>query len=205
VFPTNTPTIRQLLSTPVPDFIKGKLLVVTDRFIDTGIVVMQPDGTIIQGLTGDEFYNLAATREPFSPDRKLRAIVQADSNGTLQIWIQDETTNEQKLVTRLTHGISYDPVWSPDGTRIAFVSRETGADEIYVYDIGEQTSRQITHGGDPFIYKQRPTWSPDSTQIAFKANDGTLNFQIWVMNADGSDLHNISRSDSNDYDPIWVK
>ena len=96
-------------------------------------------------------------------------------------------------------------MWSPEGGRIAYVSRETGNDEIFVYDLGTDASTHTTSGGNPFIYKQKPTWSPDGTEIAFKSNEGTLNFQIWIMNADGSNQRNISNSTSNDRDPIWVK
>lgn len=205
VRPTQTPSTADLLQTPVPDFLKGNLLIITDRFLATDIAVMSPDGTITQGLTGAEFYILALTREPFSPNRQQRAIVAPDSSDILQIWIEDVNTGDRALVTHIARGIAYDPVWSPDGGNLAYVSRESGNDELYVYNLGTETSTQVTHGGNPFIYKQKPTWSPDGTQIAFKANDGTLNFQIWLMNADGSGVRNISQSESNDYDPVWVK
>jgi len=205
VRPSRTPSISELLQTPVPDFLKGNILILTDRFNGNDIAVMKPDGTITQGLTGDEFYQLAFTREPFSPDRRFRAIVAPDSSDILQIWIEDQTTHERSLITHLARGIAYDAVWSPDGGSIAYVSREPGNDELYIYNLGNETSTQITHGGNPFIYKQRPSWSPDGTQLVFKANDGTLNFQIWLVNVDGSGLQNISQSTSNDYDPIWVK
>lgn len=203
--PSRTPSTAELLQTPVPDFLEGNLLIITDRFNGAEIAVMNPEGTITQGLTGDQFYNLAFTREPFSPDRKLRAVVAPDASDILQIWIEDAASGERAPVTHLARGIAYDAVWSPDGGSIAYVSREAGNDEIYVYNLGSETSTQLTRGGNPFIYKQRPTWSPDSTQIAFKANDGTTNFQIWLMNADGSNVRNISQSTSNDYDPVWVK
>lgn len=203
--PTNTPTTRELLTKPLPDFLRGMLLIVTDRFKGQEIAVMRPDGTITQALTGDEYYQLAFAREPFSPDRQYRAIVAPDDRDILQIWIQDERSGAQRLITHLPRGLAYDPVWSPDGGRIAYVSRESGNDEIYVYDLGSETVTQLTRGGNAFIYKQRPTWSPDGAQIAFKANDGTSNFQIWLMNADGSNLQNISQSTSNDTDPVWVK
>lgn len=203
--PFPTPSIPELLQTPVPAFLKGNLLVLTDRFIDPIHVVMRPDGTIIQGLAGPDFYELSLVREPFSPDRRKRAIVAEDDSGVIQIWIEDQVTGQRSLVTHLTRELAYDPVWSPDGSRIAFVSRETGSDEIYVYDIGSEIQNRITRGGNPFIYKQKPTWSPDGTRLAFKANDGTLNFQIWIVDADGKNLRNISNSESNDTDPIWVK
>ena len=203
--PTNTPTIRELLAMPLPDFLRGNLLIVTDRFKGEHIAVMRPDGTLIQALTGRDYYRIASTRESYSPDRRYRALVAPDANGILQIWIQDQETNTRRPITSIARGIAYDPVWSPDGNKIAYVSREAGNDEIYVYDLGTETNTQLTRGGNAFVYKQRPTWSPDSSQIAFKANDGTLNFQIWIMNADGTNVRNVSNSTSNDLDPIWVK
>jgi len=203
--PINTPTVRELLEEPLPDFLKGNLLVVTDRFGGSSIVVMSPDGAITQGLTGDNFYRLAFAREPFSPDRQERAVVAADASDVLQIWIEDQTTRELRPITHLARGLAYDPVWSPDGGRIAYVSREAGNDEIFIYDLGTETIQQVTTGGNAFVFKQRPTWSPDGSELAFKANDGTQNFQIWIVNADGSNLRNISASGSNDTDPVWVK
>lgn len=203
--PTNTPTVREMVAKPLPNFLKGNLLIVTDRFKGNDIAVMRPDGTLTQALTGDEFYRFARARESFSPDRRSQVVVAPDDREILQIWIQDAMTGAKRVITHLPRGIAYDPVWSPDGAHIAYVSREAGNDEIFVYNIDSETTTQLTRGGNPFIYKQRPTWSPDDAQIAFKANDGTLNFQIWIINADGSNVRNISQSDSNDLDPVWVK
>ncbi|MCE7963504.1 MAG: hypothetical protein DYH05_13570, partial [Acidobacteria bacterium ACB1] len=166
------------------------------------IAVMRPDGALTQGLTGDEYYKFALAREPYSPDLRYRAVVAPDDREILQIWIQDESAGTLRLVTHLSRGIAYDPVWSPDGGKIAYVSRETGSDEIYIYDLGSDAHTQITRGGNPFIYKQRPTWSPDGSHLAFKSNDGTPNFQIWLVRADGSELQNLSHSASNDTDPV---
>jgi hypothetical protein len=205
LLPSRTPTIRELLLRPLPDFLRGNLLVITNRFLEEDVVVMRPDGTITEGLTGNEFYELARIREQYSPDRQQLAIVAPDDRDTLQIWIENATTQQRRLVTHLARGIAYDPVWSPEGGRIAFVSRETGVDEIYVFDIGSETTMQLTTGGNPFLFKQKPTWSPDGTQIAFHVNENSVYSQIWIMNADGSNAHNISQSDSSDRDPIWVK
>lgn len=201
----NTPTTEQLISIPLPDFLKGNILARTDRFGEETLIVMRPDGTLLQGLTGETFYIAAYAREPFSPDRRRRAIVAEDASGILQIWILDVATGNKKPITPFTKGVSYDPVWAPDDSAIAFVSTETGGDEIYLYNLGTEEISKLTNSaglGQPF--NKRPSWSADSSQIAFRSSRSG-NDQIWIMNADGSNLHNVSQSTFNDYDPIWVK
>lgn len=209
---TGTPQYSpdQLLQTPIPNSlagipIKGNILFQSDRFGQYGPQVMKPDGTWLGALTGLQVYNLAFTREPYSPDHSRRAIVEADPNGVLQIWVREESTGLKLPVTHTTKGINYDPAWSPNGSQIAYVSTETGKADIYVFDLESQTTRQITFTPDEFVFNQRPSWSPDSSKIVFKSNRDSGIFQIWVMNADGGGAHLLSPSQWNDIDPIWVK
>jgi len=117
--------------------------------------------------------------------------------------------------SNLTHSWADDvaPVWSPDGRRIAFVSfRDTlagrwdmGPGSICVMDfdpvsgVGGGNVRCLTdkEGKDGW-----PTWSPDGGRIAFES-DRSGNWDIWVMNADGSGLTNLSRSPEDEVYPAW--
>jgi TolB protein len=49
-----------------------------------------------------------------------------------------------------------------------------------------------------------PSWSPDSMQIVFWSNRTGIQ-QIYVIDADGKNLHNISNTGWGEYDPIWIK
>lgn len=209
---TRTPQYSpdQLLQTPIPDSLAGipiraNILFQSDRFGEYGPQVMKPDGTWLGALTGLQIYDLAFTREPYSPDHSKRAIVEADPNGVLQIWVREENSGIKSPITHTTKGINYDPAWSPDGSQIAYVSTETGKADIYVFDLGSQTTRQLTFTPDVFVFNQRPSWSPDSSKIVFKSNREKGIFQIWEMNADGGAAHILSPSQWNDIDPIWVK
>jgi Tol biopolymer transport system component len=52
-------------------------------------------------------------------------------------------------------------------------------------------------------YDTSPAWSPDGTRLAFVSNRDAVRFQIYVMNADGSNVTKLSNNTSDDYEPIW--
>jgi Tol biopolymer transport system component len=49
-----------------------------------------------------------------------------------------------------------------------------------------------------------PSWSPDATKLAFASNGGQLRSDVWIVDADGSNLHRMSRTRQNwELSPIW--
>ena len=88
------------------------------------------------------------------------------------------------------------PVWSPDGRRIAFLSRRDGGKEVYVMSADGSGQRRLT--GDA-RFPAAPAWSPNGRQIAFEGGPYALS-GVYVVNADGSGQRRLARNGST---PAW--
>lgn len=114
--------------------------------------------------------------------------------------MQDFIYDTMKQVTTFT-GASYDPVWSPLGSTVLFVSNEPGNDELYSISIDGTNANRLT---DTAAWEKHPTWSPGGGQIVFFSNRDGRN-QLWIMNADGSNQRKLLESAYNDWDPVWMR
>jgi len=75
-----------------------------------------------------------------------------------------------------------EPVLSPDGRMLAFVSNRGGDYDVYIMSLEDGSVRQLTNTP---AYEGHPTWSPDSLWIAYEAYyHGDLD--IWILPVDGS-------------------
>jgi TolB protein len=119
--------------------------------------------------------------------------------GRSNVYVYDLVTNN---VTQLTHdrGIHFDPTVSPDGKHVAFRSRIGSDDyEIRVVSIRGTGLRNLT--SNPAM-DYAPAWSPDGRRIAFASERGFRLPHVWVMNADGSNPHVLTRAFTGEY-PAW--
>ena len=85
------------------------------------------------------------------------------------------------------------PMFSPDGTRLAFMSNRDGNNEIYIVNVDGTGLRRLTN--HPAI-DATPTWSPTGTQIAFTSDRGGTP-SIYIVGVDGLGLRRITFENSD--------
>ncbi len=123
------------------------------------------------------------------------------NSGNHDIFLMDLDGSNQ---IRITNDAAYDdqPKWSPDGSRIAFMSNRDGNFEIYIMNADGSAQTRVTNNpmADGF-----PAWSHDGTKIAFVRGDlgDPKTFEIFVMNADGNNQIRLTNDTVIDGVPSW--
>lgn len=202
--------VRQITSGPGNDYQAawspdgGSLVFDSDRDGDREIFALQlADGTITQ-LTKIPARDVMPA---WSPDGREIAFV-SDRDGTPQVWVM---ARDGSAARRVTHGLPKGgilrPMWSPDGAHVAFAAEDetTKRRRIYIVDQDGANLRPVTPPGDA----ANPAWSPDGKRLVFDAstndNDDSSRgeWELWVVNMDGTDRHRLTNNSVNDWGPSW--
>jgi Tol biopolymer transport system component len=118
------------------------------------------------------------------------------------IWRIDSAGRQAPV--KVISSTQYDssPQYSPDGSRVAFRSTRSGANEIWVSDAEGRTPVQLTHFGGPLT--GCPRWSPDGMQVAFDSRpDGQAD--IYLVSSNGGAPRRATNSPAEDVTPSWSR
>lgn len=109
------------------------------------------------------------------------------------VYTFDASTRQQKTIFS-KEGIVTSPSFSPDGTKMVFVSDMFGSPQIFIKDLPSGEPRRLTYSGN---YNTSPSFSPKGDLIVFTSKiNGS--FEICTMNIDGSNQRVLTSGGIND-------
>jgi len=92
------------------------------------------------------------------------------------------------------------PAWSPDGSRLAYVSFESGNSAIYVQDIIQGTRAKVSAKSG---INSAPAWSPDGRRLALTLSAGGSP-DIYILDIAAKNLQRLTSGPSIDTEPSWM-
>jgi TolB protein len=98
------------------------------------------------------------------------------------------------------------PSWSPDGSKIAFVSYRGGLNDpahIFVMN-ADGTGRRNLTGDSDLTDSFFPTWSPDGKKIVFDSRRLFEDAHIYVITAEGENLERLTEEGNHGASPVYV-
>jgi TolB protein len=124
------------------------------------------------------------------------------STGLPQVYTMEaDGTNQQRMTDQ---GYAVSPNWAPNGQflTLAWTRKygpgEPGSSDIYLMDIASKQWVQLTHDGGRNDF---PWWAPDGRHIVFQSSRSGKE-EIWMMLADGTNLHQLTFTGRNSQ-PNW--
>lgn len=167
---------------------------------------VNPDGTELREL-GDTVMHRNAVPQ-IAPDGKQIAYI-IERGGRWDIALMDTQGNNSQQVTR-TRDFEIVPLWSPDGQHILYESFFGTGQTIHIMDADGANTKVLIPDRllsyQPQLHSD-PAWSPDGSQILFDAaisNAADAGTILYVMEADGSNLHGLYRDNQTwGFIPAW--
>jgi hypothetical protein len=191
--PTYTETAAPLTDTPV---LETEPPLVTEAPTPSTPTLIPIPGTAIAPT---------ATIEPQAqpPGDEVLAFASFRS-GKSQIWIYEFSSKETTQITDVEGG-ACQPAWSPDGSRLAFVSPCLRNAQVYIdsriYVLEFDTAQIVELPVPPSSFD--PDWSPDGNSILFTTAQDANRAKIYRFDLIDGSIHHMSGDLRLNIDPTW--
>jgi TolB protein len=127
--------------------------------------------------------------------------LRSERDGNPEVYVMNADGSAERNLSR-SPGADWGPAWAPEGENIAFNSDrgDSGLMQFLLRRADNSATRSTRS-----IYFEYPSWSPDGQRVAFMSPTpyGTDNYEIYVMNVDGSGLRRLTNSPGPDGWPAW--
>ena len=170
------------------------------------IKVAKPDGSESHDITG--FFGSSQVHTlSWSPDSKWIAFDGHDAGNEFKengIGLANE--DGRYFGTLFTHDDQcYDPDWSPDGTKLAFICfTNTGkgyTPNVFYFDNVAKRIHQVTFD---YTIDGRPHWSRDGKYIVYQSQlPGNAPAHIFITDLEGNSVRQITDGSRGDWNPSW--
>jgi TolB protein len=126
----------------------------------------------------------------WSPDGEHFAFSSDQGGDEDEIYVMDSDGGPWRNISKDPATLEYQPAWSPDSRRVAFVSNRDGPRRIYGVDAdGRNAELLISPGG----VEEYPAWSPDGRQLAFISRRRDLfHKDVWIADLGGANARNLT-------------
>ncbi|MCL4289309.1 MAG: PD40 domain-containing protein [Thermoleophilia bacterium] len=175
----------------------GQIVWASKRDGDWDLYLMNPDGGLVAQLTNEPSVE---GNPAVSPDRARIAFV-SERDGDFELYVMNVDGTGVVQVTSNT-AVDTNPSWSPDGTRLVYQSRQNDEDDNEVWVVGADGSAPTQLTSNETISDAIPSFSPDGTRIAYESY-ASGNWDVWVMNADGSGAAAVGATTAAEGAPRW--
>lgn len=151
---------------------------------DWRVGMMSPDGSNVQTVRSLGS-NIGITELSWSPDAtRLLYVAPSAFLGPEQVWVVNASANSNPVnVSNSLATRDSSASWSPDGSRVAFVSARSNGGDVYVVS-GFDGLTAPTNVSNLAGEDSQPAWSPDGSRLAFYST--TTPGGIYTVRADGS-------------------
>ena len=168
----------------------------------TSLYVVSVDGSDLHLISNSAIFYSGV----WNPDSK-RLLWSDARSGNAQLFVANADGSDQTNLSNNAR-VDWHCNWSPNGKRIAFNStaaftgEELDVQQVCTMNADGSERRQIKIEGDvkDVIFAG---WSPDSQKLALTAESSTSYYRLYVVNADGSNVVNLSDYAPIDFYPRW--